>query len=95
MTQLEILAAMHGTPVEAIRLVQDTGFGLGGATGGTGRSPDFSPVETHLFIDAPKATPAQIAELVDLAERACYLHALCRTSVKPVVRSAGKKRKAD
>ena len=94
MTQLEILAAMHDVPVDALRLVQDTAFGPGGATGGTGKSPGFAPVETHLFVDAPRATAAQVSELVDLAERACYLHALCRTSVKPLVRSAGTKRKA-
>lgn len=88
MTQLEILADMHGVAVQGCRLVQDTAFGPGGAQSGTGKAPGFAPVETHLFVTSDSATPAEIAELVDLAERACYLHALCRTGLKPSIRHA-------
>ncbi|WP_163851292.1 OsmC family protein [Pseudooceanicola aestuarii] len=89
MTQLEILAGLLGIEVSAVRLVQDTRFGPGGATSGTGLAPGFAPVESHLFVESGSATPAQIVELIDLAERACYLHALCRTPLKPQLRIRG------
>ncbi|MFD0979427.1 OsmC family protein [Tropicimonas aquimaris] len=86
MTQMEILAGMHGVNLDAVRIVQDTRFGPGGASSGTGRVAAFEPVETHVFIESRTASPAQVVELIDLAERACYLHALCRTPLKPQVR---------
>jgi organic hydroperoxide reductase OsmC/OhrA len=88
MTQLEILADMHGIDVKECRLVQDTTFGPGGAQSGNGKAPGFAPIETHLFVTSDSATPAEIAELVDMAESACYLHALCRTELKPIIRVA-------
>lgn len=86
MTQMEILAGMHGVELDGVRIVQDTHFGPGGASSGTGRVAEFKPVDTHVFIDSRSADPAQVVELIDLAEQACYLHALCRTPLKPQVR---------
>ncbi|OSP54388.1 OsmC family protein [Pseudoruegeria sp. SK021] len=86
MTQLEILAGLLDVDLNSVRLVQDTRFGQGGASSGTGQPATFAPVETHIFVESDTASPEQVVELIDLAERACYLHALCRTALKPLVR---------
>ncbi|MEM8853395.1 MAG: hypothetical protein AAGD34_06800, partial [Pseudomonadota bacterium] len=56
-------------------------FSLGGASGETGKRGDTDPVETHVYLDTG-ADDAVAQDLLRVAERTCFLHALCRDPVK-------------
>ncbi len=85
MTQFGRFVSMLGLDLPGYRIVQDTHFGLGGASGGTGQAGAADPVETHVFLDTSEPD-AMAQEMLDIAERTCFLHALCRTDLKPKVR---------
>lgn len=85
MTQLGRYAHMAKLPLEAYRVVQDLHFTPGGASGGSGKGGTADPVETHVFMDT--ATDDDTArDIVRVAERTCFLHALCRDRAKVRVR---------
>lgn len=81
MTQLGRYAHMAKLPLNAYRVVQDMHFSLGGASGATGKRGDTDPVETHVYMDTG-ADDAVAQDLLRVAERTCFLHALCRDAVK-------------
>jgi uncharacterized OsmC-like protein len=92
MTQFGRYAAITRKRLDRYRIIQDTHFSAGGASGGTGRAGAADPVETHVFLDTDE--DADFARtLVDMGEQTCFLHALCRTDLKtrlrlpPVVRA--------
>ncbi len=79
MTQLGRYAAITRKRLDGYRIVQDTHFSTTGAPA--------DPVETHVFLDTPE--DAETArQMLDMGERTCFLHALCRTDLEPRVRTA-------
>jgi uncharacterized OsmC-like protein len=70
MTQFGRFAKIVGRRLEGYRIVQDTGFAAGYA----------DPVQTHVYLDAPEDA-AFAREVLEVGERTCFLHALCRTEL--------------
>jgi len=85
MTQFGRYVAMMKKNMEAYRIVQETHFSLGGASGGTGKPGSAEPVETHVYLQSGEPD-GFAAEILDVAEQSCFLHALCRTDLKTKVR---------
>jgi len=85
MTQFGRFASMLDLDLPAYRIVQDTHFSLGGASGGTGRPGKAAPVETHVHLQTAE-TDATAREMLDISERTCFLHAFCRTDLKTRLR---------
>jgi hypothetical protein len=77
MTQFGRFAKILGKRLDGYRIVQDTRFRSGAA----------DPVETHVYLDTPEGETFA-REVLDVGERTCFLHALCRTSVAAQVRLA-------
>jgi hypothetical protein len=75
MTQFGRFAKIIGKRLDGYRIVQDTFFAEGRA----------EPVETHVYHDTPE-DEAFAREVLDVGERTCFLHALCRTVVGAHVR---------
>jgi hypothetical protein len=88
LTQFGRYAAITKKQLDAYRIVQDTQFSLGGASGGTGRLGQADAVETHVHLDT--AEDDEFARtLVDMGEQTCFLHALCRTPLRPTFTASG------
>jgi len=85
MTQFGRYLSIMNKAMRDYRIVQDTHFSLGGASGATGNEGSAHAVETHVYLDSPEdATFAR--DILDMSEQTCFLHALCRTDLKPKVR---------
>ena len=82
MTQFGRYAAITKQPLDRYRIVQDTHFSFGGASGRTGRAGRADPVDTHVYVDTPEDEDFA-RTLLDMGEQTCFLHALCRTDLKP------------
>ena len=63
------------------RIVQDTHFSLGGASGGTGKAGEADPIETHVYLETGESDETA-QEMLDISEQTCFLHAFCRTDLK-------------
>lgn len=88
MTQFGRYAAIAKKQLDGYRIVQDNHFSLGGASGDTGRTGRADAVETHVHLDT--AEDDDFARtLVDMGEQTCFLHALCRTPLRPALTVAG------
>ena len=85
MTQFGRFASMLKLDLPEYRIVQDTHFSLGGATGGTGKPGEADPVETHVHLTTSE-DEAVAQEMLDISEQTCFLHALCRTELKTRLR---------
>jgi hypothetical protein len=84
MTQFGRYAAITRKRLDRYAIVQDTHFSAGGASGGTARAGEAEAVDTHVHLQTPE--DADFARtLVDMGEQTCFLHALCRTPLKPKV----------
>ena len=81
MTQFGRFASMLKLNLPDYRIVQDTHFSLGGASGGTGKAGDADPVETHVYLDTSEDDEVA-REMLDMSEQTCFLHAFCRTEMK-------------
>jgi len=88
MTQLGRYAAILRKNLDECRIVQDTHFSVGGATGGTGTSGEADPVETHLYLRTSEGDDFA-REILDMGEQTCFLHAFCRTELKPNIKRIG------
>ena len=84
MTQLGRYAKIAGKDLEAYRILQDTHFSLGGASGGTGLPGRADPVETHVYLDTGEDDEFARTAL-DMAEQTCFLHAFCKADLKTKV----------
>jgi hypothetical protein len=90
MTQFGRFAEIKKKPIDAYRIVQDTHFSFGGASGGpgvagTGVAGTADSVETHVFLTTEQDdTFARTA--LDMGEQTCFLHAFCRTDLKTRLR---------
>lgn len=85
MTQLGRYARIAGKDLKEYRIVQDTHFTKGGASGGTGAPGDADAVETHVYLETNE-DDAFARTILDMGEQTCFLHALCRTELKTKLR---------
>lgn len=86
MTQFGRLSSMLKLDLKDYKIIQDTHFSLGGASGGTLTAGSADPIETHCYLETGESD--QIAQdMVDLAEQTCFLHAFCKTDLKTKLRS--------
>jgi hypothetical protein len=75
MTQFGRFAKIVGARLDGYRVIQDTRFAAGHA----------DAVETHVYLDTG-GDETFAREVLDVGERTCFLHALCRTVVDTHVR---------
>jgi uncharacterized OsmC-like protein len=87
MTQMGRFAKMARLPLNGYSVIQDTHFSLGGASGGTGKAAVAQPVETHVYLET-NADDDTAQKILEVGERTCFLHAVCRDDLKPKVRSS-------
>ena len=81
MTQFGRFASMLNLDLPEYRIVQDTHFSLGGASGGTGVAGTSDAVETHVHLSTSESDDVA-REMLDVSEQTCFLHAFCRTDLK-------------
>jgi hypothetical protein len=81
MTQFGRYAKIMKKDLQEYRILQDTHFSLGGASGGTGKAGSADPVETHVYLVTGE-DDAFASEALDMSEQTCFLHAFCRTDLK-------------
>ena len=81
MTQFGRFAKMLHLDLSDYRIVQDSHFSLGGASGGTGRAGIADPLETHVYLETNESDD-MAREMLDISEQTCFLHAFCRTDLK-------------
>lgn len=87
MTQLGRYAKITRRDLQRYAIVQDIDFSQGGATGGTSQAGDTSAPRTTVRITSSE--DADFArQLLKMGEQTCFLHALCRTSLKTRIRLA-------
>lgn len=81
MTQFGRFVSMLKLDLPDYRIVQDTHFSLGGASGGTGKAGEAHPIETHVYLETSESDETA-QEMLDISEQTCFLHAFCRTDLK-------------
>ncbi|WP_422039338.1 OsmC family protein [Roseibium sp.] len=81
MTQFGRFVSMLKLNLPDYRIVQDTHFSLGGASGGTGKAGTADPIETHVYLETSESDETA-QEMLDISEQTCFLHAFCRTDLK-------------
>lgn len=81
MTQFGRFVSMLKLNLPDYRIVQDTHFSLGGASGGTGKAGEADPIETHVYLETAESDETA-QEMLDISEQTCFLHAFCRTDLK-------------
>ena len=81
MTQFGRFVSMLNLDLPDYRIVQDTHFSLGGASGGTGKPGEADPIETHVYLETTESNKVA-QEMLDISEQTCFLHAFCRTDLK-------------
>ncbi len=84
MTQIGRYAKIMKKDLKQYRIIQDTHFSLGGASGGTGLAGKADPVETHVFLDTGEDDEFARTAL-DMSEQTCFLHAFCKADLKTKV----------
>lgn len=85
MTQFGRFVSMLNLDLPDYRIVQDTHFSLGGASGGTGKAGAADPIETHVYLETGESDETA-QEMLDISEQTCFLHAFCRTDLKTKLR---------
>lgn len=81
MTQFGRFVSMLKLDLPDYRIVQDTHFSLGGASGNTGKPGEADPIETHVYLQTSESDETA-QEMLDISEQTCFLHAFCRTDLK-------------
>lgn len=81
MTQFGRFVSMLKLDLPDYRIVQDTHFSLGGASGGTGNAGEADPIETHVYLETSESDETA-QEMLDISEKTCFLHAFCKTDLK-------------
>ena len=81
MTQFGRFVSMLKLDLPDYRIVQDTHFSLGGASGGTGQAGSADPIETHVYLETSESDETA-QEMLDISEKTCFLHAFCKTDLK-------------
>ena len=85
MTQFGRFVKMLDLDLSDYRIVQDSHFSLGGASGGTGKAGLADPLETHVYLETSESDDTA-REMLDISEQTCFLHAFCRTDLKTKLR---------
>lgn len=85
MTQFGRYAKMNKKDLAAYRVVQDSHFSLGGASGGTGKAGQADSLETHVYLESGEDDDFA-RTILDVSEQTCFLHAFCRTDLKTKIR---------
>lgn len=85
MTQFGRFVSMLKLNLPDYRIVQDTHFSLGGASGGTGKAGEADPIETHVYLETSESDETA-QEMLDISETTCFLHAFCKTDLKTKLR---------
>lgn len=81
MTQFGRFVSMLKLDLPNYRIVQDSHFSLGGASGATGKAGSANPLETHVYLETSESHDTA-QEMLDISEQTCFLHAFCRTDLK-------------
>ena len=81
MTQFGRFVSMLKLDLPEYRIVQDSHFSPGGASGGTGKAGEADPLETHVYLQTSESDDTA-REMLDISEQTCFLHAFCRTDLK-------------
>jgi|GEM_PF-2598398 len=81
MTQYGRFVSMLKLDLSDYRIVQDTHFSLGGASGGTGKAGEADPIETHVHLET-SVSDETAQEMLDVCEQTCFRHAFCWTDLK-------------
>lgn len=81
MTQFGRFVKMLNLDLSDYRIVQDSHFSLGGASGGTGKAGEADPLETHVYLETGESDDVA-REMLDISEQTCFLHAFCKTDMK-------------
>ena len=84
MTQFGRYAKIVKKDLQEYRIIQDTHFSLGGASGGTGQAGSADPVETHVYLVTGEDDDFA-RTILDMSEQTCFLHAFCKTDLKTKV----------
>jgi uncharacterized OsmC-like protein len=84
MTQFGRYAKIVKKDLQEYRIIQDTHFSLGGASGGTGKAGSADPVETHVYLVTEQDDDFARTAL-DMSEQTCFLHAFCKADLKTKV----------
>ncbi|MEH6473766.1 MAG: OsmC family protein [Halopseudomonas sp.] len=87
MTQFGRYAKMKRKDLTDYRILQDSHFSLGGASGGTGVAGTADPLETHVFLESGEDDEFA-RTILDVSEQTCFLHAFCKTDLKTKIRIA-------
>jgi hypothetical protein len=85
MIQFGRFIKMLDLDLEEYRVILDSHFSLGGASGGTGEAGSAQPLETHVYLKTTESDAVAI-EMLDISEQTCFLHAFCRTDMKTKLR---------
>jgi uncharacterized OsmC-like protein len=88
MTQIGRFAKIMKQDLGDYRIIQDTRFSVGDPTaappvGGRAEAP-----HTHVYLD-PDGGDDFARTALDMSEQTCFLHAMCRTELRPKVRIVG------
>ena len=81
MTQFGRFVSMLKLDLPDYKIVQDSHFSLGGASGNTGKAGEADPLETHVYLQTTESDQTA-QEMLDISEQTCFLHAFCRTDLK-------------
>jgi OsmC-like protein len=81
MTQFGRYAQIVKKDLRRYRIVQDTHFSLGGASGGTGEAGRADPIETHVYLETGEDDDFA-RTILDRSEQTCFLHAFCKADLK-------------
>ncbi|HCQ64942.1 MAG TPA: hypothetical protein DIU07_07130 [Rhodobacteraceae bacterium] len=81
MTQFGRFVSMLQLDLPRYRIVQDTHFSPGGASGRSGKPGQADPIETHVFVETSESD-AVAQEMLDISEQTCFLHAFRRSALK-------------
>jgi uncharacterized OsmC-like protein len=88
MTQFGRYAKMKRKNLTDYRILQDSHFTLGGASGGTGEVGKADPLETHVYLESSEDD--EFAKtILDVSEQTCFLHAFCKADLKTKIRLSG------
>jgi len=85
MTQFGRFVKMLNLDLTDYKIIQDSHFSLGGASGGTGKAGRADPLETHVYLQTTESDDVA-REMLDISEQTCFLHAFCRTDLKVKLR---------
>ncbi|XPF93283.1 OsmC family protein [Colwellia sp. RE-S-Sl-9] len=85
MTQFGRYAKMNNKNLTDYRIVQDSHFTLGGASGGTGVAGKADPLETHVYLNSSEDNTFA-KNILDVSEQTCFLHAFCKTDLKTKIK---------